>query len=1042
MCPFGLDPSFTGTNTCNKNENSPYDHKDNLPTMMTTYDNLMVSVGKIKDQNTPPFNLLSSSEISDLNNSNNFEEEYYSTPFQIADKHNHSPSTMSLLHVNMRSITKNLEKLESLLQSMKFLPTFIAITETKLKDELRYKPKIKGYNFINKNSLTNAGGVGWFIYSKISYEVKSDYNLNLNLCEDLWIEIGESRKIILGIVYRHPFYVFSDFQKSFERCIDLLSDRKKSYIICGDFNIDLSSDNQAINNYIDSLQSRGCSQIINRPTRCPSNINHKSSLLDHIYTNFNKNFVSCKIIISDISDHLPVLTYFSFSSLKHHKNTFYKRNMKNFNNSDFQEEMKIKMNILLNSGHNNVNLYMSCFLDTFHSIVNKHAPLKKQSQKELKYMTKPWITRTIQQLLRHKNTKFKRYLRHKSDSTKLEYIRIRNKVTHKIKSSKKAYYNKLFSSSYSNSKSLWKNIEKVIQFKNHKTSDIKFIEDLDNSYITEPRAISNHFNKFFAKIGPELAKSLHYSNQNISPTHLLKNNVKSLFLKPITIFEITNLISDLDVNKSVPSISVPIKFIKLSSEAISPVLTTIFNLSFSTGCFPDLLKCSEIRPIYKSSSKAHCTNYRPVALLSPFAKLLEKCIYTRINNFFISNNLFFSNQFGFQKQSSTENAVLQIHQQLLESLEERKISCSIFVDLRKAFDTVDHEILLYKLEKYGVRGLPFNLLKCYFTNRLQQTIVNGIKSESENIICGVPQGSTLGPLLFLIYINDMHLSCNLNLNLFADDSYFSCSSSSPKTLESRINKEMDKVLTWLNVNKLTINLDKTSYMIVTNKKINYNFNINFGNQLISKCTQAKYLGVIIDEKLTWKYHTQTVKRKLASGCWALYKLRPFVNEATLRKVYFSLIYSILQYCISCWGQTSKCYLEPLNALNRRALRIICNVPWNTHTTPLFHKLKILKLEDLYKLQISRIMHQINSNSYKGSYNLKLVKQVHQHSTRFSEEQNYHKQSTTLNITDQALSTVGPKLWSEVPSDLKKLNTKLFVSKYKQFIINGYSEGCT
>ena len=183
---------------------------------------------------------------------------------------------------------------------------------------------------------------------------------------------------------------------------------------------------------------------------------------------------------------------------------------------------------------------------------------------------------------------------------------------------------------------------------------------------------------------------------------------------------------------------------------------------------------------------------------------------------------------------------------------------------------------------------------------------------------------------------------------------------------------MDKVLTWLNVNKLTINLDKTSYMIVINKKINYNFNINFGNKLISRCTQANYLGVIIDEKLTWKYHTQTIKRKLASGCWALYKLRPFVNQSTLRKVYFSLIYYVLQYCISCWGHTSKCYLEPLNVLNRRALRIICNVPWNTHTTPLFHKLNILKLEDLYKLQISRIMHQINSNNYKCSYNLKLV----------------------------------------------------------------------
>ena len=183
--------------------------------------------------------------------------------------------------------------------------------------------------------------------------------------------------------------------------------------------------------------------------------------------------------------------------------------------------------------------------------------------------------------------------------------------------------------------------------------------------------------------------------------------------------------------------SVPIKFIKLSSEAISPVLTSIFNLSFFTGCFPDSLKYSKIKPIHKSSSKAHCTNYRPVALLSPFAKLLEKCIYTRINNFFISNNLFFSNQFGFQKQSSTENAVLQIHQQLLESLEQRKISCSIFVDLRKAFDTVDHAILLCKLEKYGVRALPLKLLECYLTNRLQQTIMNGTKYGPENIICGL-----------------------------------------------------------------------------------------------------------------------------------------------------------------------------------------------------------------------------------------------------------------------------------------------------------------
>ena len=182
-----------------------------------------------------------------------------------------------------------------------------------------------------------------------------------------------------------------------------------------------------------------------------------------------------------------------------------------------------------------------------------------------------------------------------------------------------------------------------------------------------------------------------------------------------------------------------------------------------------------------------------------------------------------------------------------------------------------------------------------------------------------------------------------------------------------------------------------------------------------------------------------VKNKLVSGCWALSRLKPFVNQDTLRKVYFGLVHSALHYCVSCWGNTSQCYLEPLNVLNKRALRIISNVPWNTHTLQIFHKHNILTFKDTYTLQIIKIMHQIHNNNYEGKFKLKLAKQVHQHSTRFSNTSNYFRQTFTLNTTSQALCIIGPKIWSEIPNDIKSLNYKLFISKYKNYLIEQYSQ---
>ena len=191
--------------------------------------------------------------------------------------------------------------------------------------------------------------------------------------------------------------------------------------------------------------------------------------------------------------------------------------------------------------------------------------------------------------------------------------------------------------------------------------------------------------------------------------------------------------------------------------------------------------------------------------------------------------------------------------------------------------------------------------------------------------------------------------------------------------------------------------------------------------------------------MTWKAHLQKVKSKIASGCWALYRLKNYVNQHTLRMVYFGLIYSNLKYCISCWGHTSQCHLQPLNVLNKRAIRTICNTTRNAHTTPLFADLKILKLEDLFSYQIGIIMHQISSKTFKGSYCIQSVKDIHNYSTRFSTNSNYYRQSINLKSTDRALSIIGPKIWSQIPVEIKTLQINEFKIAYRQFLVDKYKQ---
>jgi len=974
-------------------------------------------------------------------NFNYFTTSEFRNDFQISSCI--SSKHFSVLHSNIRSLNANFENLMQMITELNHNFSIIGLTETKINSSNQNTRihSIPGYNFFSQPSESNAGGVGFYISNKIPCFIRNDISGSQIEFECLWIEIqcDLNHNIVCGVVYRHPHSNIDQFIEYLNNTIEKLNNENKYCVIMGDFNIDLlNTSHPATDEFLNTLETRFFNPHILQPTRITD---HSSTLIDNIFFNSITHHTISGNIVYDLTDHLPnFLIINKFTQLpKQFKIT--KRDYSGFNKEEFLNEIQsMDLTSELNNYSDPSDMF-NIFYSKISNIVDKHAPVKQLSRKEIKQLSKPWITKGIKTSIDIKNKIYKQYIKNKSLYYYDKFKFYRNKLNRLIKVSKKNYYQNYFSTNRSNIKKTWKGIKEIIGFKNGNSSVPPKIVTSENRELTDCQSIANCFNNFFANVGENTANSVPATTSSASD-FLPPKIVDTFVLSEITSEEIEKLIEKLNGKKATGPYSIPISLLKIMSGSISQILAKIFNASLTKGTVPECFKLASITPIFKKGSQLDVNNYRPISLLSTFNKILEKLVFTRLIKFINDNNILYEKQFGFRCKHSTTQAILAITDKIQCAIEEGVFSCGIFLDLSKAFDTVNHNILIQKLDHYGIRGNAKIWFQSYLENRCQYVSLGDVKSDIKQLNHGVPQGSVLGPLLFLLYINDLQNSSSVfEFHLFADDSNLFCKNKKLQELESTINNQLIFVNSWLCANKLSLNVDKSSFVIFhpPQKKMNYNLNININSENLKQETQIKYLGIMLDNNLNWKPHVSFISSKIKRNIGIICKARHYVNLDILRNLYYSLIYPYLTYGILSWGHTFQSTTSPLLILQKKVIRLMTFSAFQAHTQPLFFELQILKFPDLVFLYTALFMYDYHNDNLPISFKsyFTRVNQIHNYNTRLASKNSYALPKARTNYGKYNIKFSGVTVWNSINEYTKALSNQKFKDQLCNDIFSSY-----
>ena len=975
-----------------------------------------------------------------------------------------SPSNLSAFHLNIASLSKHFDELGDLLALLNCKFSVIGISETKsLTDSETKSPletdkdfAIPGYKKFFTPTESAKGGVALYVSLEFVYKPRKDLDKMCYLSrhlESCFVEIvlPNGTNIIVGTIYRHPNMV--GFNDNLKPLLHKIASEKKQLLLLGDFNFDLlkCEDEPDIMSFMDILDSNLIIPQILLPTRVTDDT---KTVIDNILTSPSENGTVSGNICYTISDHLPQFCLFpSFDKWIPNANTpYFKKDWANFDQQSFTQDFRdINWNTLFERFDHNPDSCFNVFNDKMKVLVDRHLPTVRLTKRQIKAKIKPWLTPGLLNSIAKRNVYHKKYVNAKSQESKDRfgtlYRTYRNLIVSLTRRSKKNHYARYFNIHSRNSRKVWSGVRDLISNKANPECSISITSG--NSVTSDPETVANHFNDFFTTIADSIRDKMQPSFNHFS-NFLKEPNLNSLLLAPTNAEEIAEVICSFSISKASGPNSIPARILKLINNDISVPISTLINSSFASGIFPTVLKISKVVPVFKNKgSPLEVSNYRPISLLSNLEKIYEKVMYSRLIGFLEENNQIYSRQFGFRKSHSTENTLINIVERIRNSLDNGEFACGVFVDLQKAFDTVDHEILLAKLNHYGVRDTANSWFSSYLRDRSQFVCIGNCKSLLKPICHGVPQGSVLGPLLFLLYINDLHRCIRKSETYhFADDTHLLNFSKTVWNLCGRVNSDLRVLVSWLNANKISLNASKTEFVIFRSpwKRMDCIPRLKLFGKILTPSKSVKYLGVHLDEHLNWKVHTGVVAAKLRKANGAISKLRHYVPREILLSVYHAIFESHMRYACQVWGLCDNTVTHRIQVLQNTAMRLITFNGPRTSASPLFAEMGLLKFFDHVKIMNILYVQKYLNNSLPTDVltTLNFEEIDHPRETRRNESK-LLKLSTvnTLNFGLNSFTRLSSKQWNELRSNhpdinlceadtdvLKSLATNFYLSKYQ------------